>query len=205
MVLVSAIGCTLGSLNAGCRVLFAMGRHGVLHSSIGEAHKKNETPHISVSVCAGISLLIGLLTMKIWNLGPTDLLNDGGSFSAYGFIVGYVMIAIAAPVYLKKQGALTPLSIAISAAALLFLVVPIVGSFYPLPDPPVRYFPYAFGIYMLLGGAWLFVQNKRSGKVLEKIEADLEDISTRFEVGGKRPIMHGTELDGIGEASAATA
>jgi amino acid transporter len=205
MVLVSAIGCTLGSLNAGCRVLFAMGRHGVLHSSIGEAHKRNETPHISVSVCAGISLIIGLLTMKIWGLGPTDLLNDGGSFSAYGFIVGYVMIAIAAPIYLKKQGALTPLSIAISAAALLFLVVPIVGSFYPLPDPPVRYFPYAFGVYMLLGGAWLFVQNKRSGKVLQQIEADLEDISARFEVGGKRPIMHGTELEGIGEASAATA
>jgi amino acid transporter len=205
MVLVSAIGCTLGSFNAACRVLFAMGRHGVLHSSIGEAHKTNETPHISVSVCAGISLIIGILTMKIWGLGPTDLLNDGGSFSAYGFIVGYVMIAIAAPVYLKKQGILTPQALVYSAAALLFLVVPIVGSFYPVPDPPVLYFPYAFGVYMILGGTWLFIQNKRSGNVIQKIEADLEDINTRYELGGKRPIMHGTELEGIGETSVAPA
>jgi len=58
---------------------------------------------------------------------------------------------------------------------------------------------------MILGGAWLFIQNKRAGNVIEKIEADLEDINTRFELGGKKPIMHGTELDGIGETSVAPA
>jgi amino acid transporter len=190
MVLVSALGCTLASFTAGCRVLFSMSRHGLLHSSVGETHKTNETPHISVSVCAAISLAIGFFCMKVWALGPVDLLNDGGTLSSYGFIVGFVLIAIAAPVYLKKQGLLTNGAIVVSVLALLFLVAPIVGSFYPVPDPPVRYFPYAFAIYLAVGVAWLFIRRGGSSNVIEKIEADLEDIGTRYGTSPKSVVIH---------------
>ena len=180
MVLVSALACTLASFNAGCRVLFSMGRHGIFHSSIGTAHQKHETPHVAVTVCAAVALGLGVLSMKLFGLGPTDLLNDGGSFSAYGFIVGFVLIAVAAPVFLKKQRLLTPIAIVISVLTLLFLVVPIVGSFYPVPDPPVRYFPYVFALYMAVGGAWLALLKSRSNVIVERIEADLEDIGLRY-------------------------
>ncbi len=180
MVLVSALACTLASFNAGCRVLFSMGRHGIFHSSIGTAHQKHETPHVAVTVCAAVALGLGVLSMKLFGLGPTDLLNDGGSFSAYGFIVGFVLIAVAAPVFLKKQRLLTPIAIVISVLTLLFLVVPIVGSFYPVPDPPVRYFPYVFALYMAVGGAWLALLKSRSNVIVERIEADLEDIGFRY-------------------------
>jgi len=180
MVLVSALACTLASFNAGCRVLFSMGRRGIFHSSIGTAHQKHETPHVAVTVCAAVALGLGVLSMKLFGLGPTDLLNDGGSFSAYGFIVGFVLIAVAAPVFLKKQRLLTPIAIVISVLTLLFLVVPIVGSFYPVPDPPVRYFPYVFALYMAVGGAWLALLKSRSNVIVERIEADLEDIGLRY-------------------------
>lgn len=201
MVLVSALACTLGSFNAGCRVLFAMGRHGLVHPSIGEVHKDHETPHVSVTVCAAIALFGGWLSMKIWGLGPTDLLNDGGTFSAYGYLVGFVLIAIAAPVYLKKQNALTGGAVLISALTLLFLLVPIVGSFYPLPSPPVLYFPYVFAVYMAIGGIWLAIQRRKSDAVVKKIEADLEDIGVRFGMG-KESIIH-DPADGVPEASPA--
>jgi amino acid transporter len=180
MVMISAIGCTLASFNAGCRVLFSMGRHGVLHSAVGEAHKTNETPHIAVTVCAAISLVVGFFAMKMWGLGLIDLLNDGGTFSSYGFIVGFVLIAIAAPVWLMRRNELTTSAIIFAVLAELFLIAPIVGSFYPLPDPPVRYFPYIFAVYLIIGVAWLAIQRSRSGAVIEKIETDLEDIGVRF-------------------------
>lgn len=186
MVLVSALACTLASFNAGCRVLFSMSRHGVFHSSIGSAHKTHETPHVAVTVCAAFALAIGIFSMRVFGLGPVDLLNDGGSFSAYGFLVGFVLIAIAAPVFLKKQRALTAGAVVISALTLLFLIVPIVGSFYPLPDPPTRYFPYVFALYLALGGVWLAVQRSRSNDIIVRIEADLEDIGVRY--GVKREI-----------------
>ncbi|HTV74039.1 MAG TPA: APC family permease [Candidatus Acidoferrales bacterium] len=200
MVLVSSMACTLGSFNAGSRVLFAMGRHGIVHGSMGEAHKDHETPHISVTVCAAIALVGGWLSMRIWGLGPTDLLNDGGTFSAYGYLVGFVLIAIAAPVYLKSQKALTPPALVISALTLIFLLVPIIGQFYPAPTPPTLYFPYVFAAYMAAGGAWLYIQRRKSNAVVKSIEADLEDIGVRYGMG-KENVIHGSELDGIAEVS----
>jgi hypothetical protein len=52
--------------------------------------------------------------------------------------------------------------------------VPLIGSFYPAPPYPVKLFPYMFAAWSLIGGAWLFVVNKRAPGTLSQIEADLE-------------------------------
>jgi amino acid transporter len=199
MALVSSLGCVLASLNAGCRMLFSMGRHGLFHSSIGGAHKTNETPHIAVTFCAAGALILGLFSMEHYGCSPTDLLNFAGTFATYGFLVGYVLISLAAPMYLKKQKMLTPKAIVISALAVLFMVVPIVGSFYPLPDPPVRYFPYIFMVYLAVGCIWLMIQRARSSGVIQKIETDLEEIGLRFGTG--KGVMGEPEVEGVAPAA----
>lgn len=203
MALVSSLGCVLASLNAGSRLLFAMGRHGLFHSSIGGAHKTNETPHIAATCCAILVAGAGVFGMARYGCSPTDLLNFAGTFATYGFLVGYVIISIAAPVYLKKIGKLTPGAIVISALATLFMIVPIVGSFYPLPDPPVRYFPYIFFGYMVVGGIWLLIQRARSSGVIQKIETDLEEIGHRF--GQAKGIVAEAQGEEISDAAAAAA
>jgi amino acid transporter len=195
MVLVSAIGCTLGSFNAACRIMFAMGHHGVIHKSVGGAHKTHETPHVSVTVCAAVSLIIGYFCMGYWQCALTDILNDVSTMATYGFLIGFVMICIAAPVYLKRLGKLTPSAILISIMGLLFMIVPIVGSFYPLPDPPIRYYPYIFAAYVIAGVIFLFIQRGMGSDVIKKIETDLEGIGARYGTG-KEPIMH-AEVTGV--------
>ena len=195
MVLISALGCTLGSFNAACRIMFAMARHGVLHKSVGGAHSNNETPHVSAHLCGAISLFIGIFCMKYWAMAPTDILNDVSTMATYGFLVGFVLICIAAPVYLKSLGKLTPSAVVISALGVLFMVVPIVGSFYPLPDPPIRYYPYIFMAYLAVGVIWLFIQYTLHTGVIKKIETDLEGIGARYGTG-KEPIAH-AEVTGV--------
>jgi amino acid transporter len=203
MVMISALGCTLGSFNAACRIMFAMARHGVLHSSVGATHGKNETPHISVHLCAGISLFIGIFCMKYWAMAPTDILNDVSTMATYGFLVGFVLICIAAPVYLKRLGKLTAGAVVTSALGCLFMIVPIVGSFYPLPDPPIRYYPYIFMGYLGVGVLWLFIQYTLHTGVINKIETDLEGIGARYGTG-KEPIVH-AEPDGVTDPNMGTA
>jgi amino acid transporter len=200
MVLVSALGCTLGSFNAACRIMFAMAHHGVIHKSVAGAHTTHETPHVSVTVCAAISLIIGYFMMAHWQCALTDILNDVSTMSSYGFLVGFVLICIAAPVYLKRLGKLTTSAIAISVLGLLFMIVPIVGSFYPLPDPPIRYYPYIFAAYLAVGVIFLFVQRALGSGVIKKIETDLEGIAQRYG-SGKEPIAH-AEVTGVAEPSA---
>ena len=57
---------------------------------------------------------------------------------------------------------------------MLCLLVPTVGSFYPLPVAPIRYFPYYFFAYMLVGVCWLAIVSRRNAGVLSAIEIDLE-------------------------------
>ncbi|HME75077.1 MAG TPA: hypothetical protein VKI00_05275 [Mycobacterium sp.] len=94
--------------------------------------------------------------------------------AAFGFLLVYFMISIAAPVYLRRRGEITRKDIAVLVLAPACLLVPTVGSFYPVPPVPVRYFPYYFLIYMLAGVGWLITVSRRKPGVLADIETDLE-------------------------------
>ncbi|MEI9915881.1 MAG: hypothetical protein WDN29_08740 [Methylovirgula sp.] len=84
----------------------------------------------------------------------------------------YALITVAAPVYLKKIGELKPIDIAGCVASLLLLAVPAVGSVYPVPSPPVNYFPYAFLAYLAVGAIWIAAFYRRTPTAPELIKGD---------------------------------
>jgi amino acid transporter len=145
-------------MNAGARVMFAMGRHQFFHKSTSEAHNVHGTPHVALAVMAVVMLAVVTLCRYVFKLEVLDEFNDAGTMGAFGFLGAYFLITLAAPVFVKKRGELTGKDVAICAAAIVLMLVPAVGSVYPVPDPPVRYFPYIFLGYLLIGGArvaWL--------------------------------------------------
>lgn len=85
------------------------------------------------------------------------------------------MISIAAPFYVKKRSELNKRHVLLAVLAGLALAVPTVGSFYPVPPFPVDTFPYIFLSWMVVGGSWLFVLNRRRASLFSQIESDLED------------------------------
>jgi hypothetical protein len=58
--------------------------------------------------------------------------------------------------------------------ACLLLMVPLIGSFYPVPPWPVDIFPYLFLAYVLAGSGWLFAVSRRNRGIFGEIEMDLE-------------------------------
>jgi hypothetical protein len=62
----------------------------------------------------------------------------------------------------------------LAVVAFVCLLVPTIGSFYPLPPYPVRLFPYIFLAWMVTGAVWLSVVHRRRPGILSAIEADLE-------------------------------
>ena len=58
-------------------------------------------------------------------------------------------------VYLSNIGELRSVDLAVCGIALVLLMIPTVGSVYPIPDAPVRYFPYLFLGYLAIGAAWI--------------------------------------------------
>jgi amino acid transporter len=171
---VSLFACTLASVNAAARVLFQMGRHGILHPAMASAHRTNLTPHHAVTVSCLIVLLLPALLLSRGR-GLLDILNDLSTISTFGFLLAYVLISIAAPVYLRRLGQLSPRGVLFAVASVLFMVPPIVASVYPTPAAPADKFPWYFLAYLGLGGVWfLAVRGRGSGELLRQIQRDLE-------------------------------
>jgi hypothetical protein len=73
----------------------------------------------------------------------------------------------------KKRGELQGKDVAVCVAALILMLIPLVGSVYPVPDPPVRYFPYIFAAYLAIGGARVAWLRMRAPERLRKIGEEI--------------------------------
>ena len=210
--MVSFFGLTLTCLNAGARIIYRMAGHDVLPKPLSRAHPHNRTPHISITVYIAMIVTVPLLLEIFTN--PLTLFDDAGSLAAFGFLTAYFLISLAAPVFLWKRGELRARHIAVAVAAFLCLLVPTVGTFYPVPAWPVVTYPYIFLGYMLLGGTWLYVANRRRSGVLGDIALDLaKDPTTLLSgpaaelgpAGAGGPAIDLTELTGPGVATSGEA
>jgi amino acid transporter len=169
--LLSFFSLALSCMNAGARVVYQMGRQGFFHKATGTTHATNETPHVAITVYALLEFAIPTFILQFKGLAVTDVFNDAGTFGAFGFLGSYIFVSLAAPMYLKKIGELRPADIALSVGALVLLLVPVVGSVYPVPAPPVNLFPYIFALYILIGLAVL-VARRDAGKTMQHFLPD---------------------------------
>jgi amino acid transporter len=73
-VFLALIGTTLSCINTGARVTYAMGKDEELPDSMGMLHARNLTPHRAIWMLAGISAVVGCLTV-------CNLFGDGGALT----------------------------------------------------------------------------------------------------------------------------
>lgn len=169
----SFLSCCLASLNAAARIAFALSRHHFYLASLGESHTQNATPYVAVNL-ASIAVFLVAGSMSLFGIQDLDIYGYIGTISTYGFLFAYILVSIAAPFYLSRQGKLRQHHVAISILAVLLLMIPVVGSVYPAPAFPFNIFPYLFLLYLVVGG-WLFLTRRhRSLQVSESMRRDFE-------------------------------
>ncbi|GGP25297.1 APC family permease [Silvimonas amylolytica] len=178
--MVSFFALCLSCLNAGARVIFAMSRHGVFPTIMAEAHHKNATPHIAVSIM-GIAAFLVPCVLTLMHQATLDIFNWAGTMAAFGFLVPYAFITLSAPGYLRKLGVLRPKDWVLCVCSLLLLGIPAVGSVYPVPAAPLNYFPYAYLAYLAIGIAWIASLHKRKPHVSRSILEDLDHVHAQFQ------------------------
>ncbi|HWE55323.1 MAG TPA: APC family permease [Acidimicrobiales bacterium] len=170
--MVSFFSLTLSCLNAGARIIYPMAQHRVLPPALGRTHHINRTPHMAVTVYMAIVVSVPVV-LEVFT-DPLTIFGDAGTLAAFGFLLAYFLITVAAPVYLKKTGQLRRSDLVMAVAAFVLLLVPTEGSFYPVPAWPVDLFPYIFVAYVAVGAVWLYVAARRRPGILGEIAADLE-------------------------------
>lgn len=177
--MISFFALALSCINAGGRIIYSMGRHGLFPSATARSHHRNETPHVAVTVLAVIAFLTPTIA-TIGGVETLDLFNYAGTCAAFGFLVPYALITVAAPVYLRSIDQLGGRDIVVCVASLVLLAVPTVGSVYPVPDAPVSAFPYVFLVYLALGFGWIAVFHRKRPAAAATILDDLRANHDRF-------------------------
>ncbi len=169
-VLLSFFSCTLGSINATGRIIFSLARHNLLPRALGTVHHRTKSPYVAIGFAALLTLLI-TLSLSLFGVSDYDAQGYFGTLCSFGFLVVYMLISLAAPLYLRKRGKLTKRALLISALSVLFMVIPILGTIgipgsfmFPPPAYPSNILVWVFAGFMLLSAGWLTVAQKSRAK-----------------------------------------
>lgn len=185
--LVSFFACVIGSINPAARIFFLMARHGLFHSRLGSAHAANRTPHIAVSLCTLVMFLVPAV-MSMFGIQLFESMGYLGAICSYGFLTVYILISIAAPVYLYRLRKLRIRDIGIALLSIAFMAIPVLGSIgipgskmFPPPAAPYNLFPYLFLLYLALTCGWFIWQRLRSPEIVRSMKRGIETIHAQFE------------------------
>ncbi len=148
--LLSSFSITLAAMNAGARIVFAMARGGFFSRELARSHPEFQTPNVALVTFALLTALVGG-GMLLAGIAPLDAFNDTATLGSFGFVAIYIFVALGAPFYLRRIGELRRRDVVLSALTLALLLVPAIGSVYPVPAPPTNVFPYLFLTYALVG------------------------------------------------------
>jgi amino acid transporter len=135
----SGWGCSLGGQTALIRVLYAMGRAGVLPKALGRVHPRHRSPHIATMVQTVYSVILGM-GFGFW-LGPVNTAGVMGGTISISLLFVYGLVLLAVPIYFRRerpgQGNWWLVGVLPIAGVLLLLPV-LYASVYPLPAFPLN-------------------------------------------------------------------
>jgi amino acid transporter len=158
--LVSLFAGTLACITAAARVLLLMAHDGLAHGSLRNTHVQNRTPSRAV-IITGIAALLPVAALAAHGSSGLDVYGWMGSLATYGFIVGYALVCIALPRYLRDHGVCRPGARIVPWLAGLAMLFALVGNLYPVPEGPYGKLPFVYLAYLTAGLLW-FVFRGRS-------------------------------------------
>jgi len=171
-ITIGFFACALACVTAGARILYAMSRHGLFHQAASATHPTHETPHVAVSIASLIVILVPLI-MLFARVKVLDIYGITGTLSTFGLLLPYILVSIAAPLYLRARGEPSGVATIVAILSVIAMLVPVVGSVYPVPAPPYNILPYIFVALLLVGLARFLYLRGKQPTIVSAIQADL--------------------------------
>jgi amino acid transporter len=168
--LTGAIASAIGIHNSTVRLLYSLGRDGILPRALARVHPTRRSPWVAATVQAGFSVVLGLIFGYLVFGDPATTYGYFGGLGTLAVLFVYIFINVSVFLYFYRKEresfsvvrhALIPL-VATAAVGL-----PIYGLVYPVPDPPFNLWPYLIAAWALIGLIVLFVISRRRPELIE--------------------------------------
>lgn len=153
---------------AAARSLFTFAHEGALPQVFAKVHPTHKTPWVGIAFI-GVLAFIFSAVATFSSSGRLVFEVYGGYVATWGFLVSYLLVVIATPIWLYRIKALTPLRLVVSSAATLALGYVIFSNFYPVPEFPFNILPFIYGGILLVGLAWYWYLKYSKPEVARRV------------------------------------
>jgi amino acid transporter len=153
----SAIANAIAGVNAATRVMYAMGRAGILPRVVARTHPEHHTPQVATAIQCAFTLVASLALGFMW--GPIGAFSAIATCVTILVILTYMAVCLGTILY-HRRGRLHEFRWlshgVIPLAGAAFLIAPLVYQFHPLPAYPVRWGNW-FALFWLVAGVLVLV------------------------------------------------
>lgn len=149
----SGFAATMAAMQASSRLLFALGRDGVLPRSLrslGTVSSRSRAPIRAITVVVIVGLVV-MLVPSSWGTSAANMFGYVGTVGVLGFLVSYGLTSIADMVNESRHGTNKGLKIALAILALLVILYTLYSNLYPVPAMPYALFPYLTAAWVAVG------------------------------------------------------
>jgi amino acid transporter len=171
IVALTVLNSIFANLISGCtaeiRVIFAMGREGILPRPLGVTNHDGN-PMTALGAYMLFSLVLALVGG--WIMGPFGAYAFYGTILGLGMVIIYLLVNLALIAFYRRD---YPAEFSVvrhgvlPAFCSLLLLLPIYGLLWPVPAFPNNLVPYIVVVWMLVGIAYLFVVERRSPSTID--------------------------------------
>jgi amino acid transporter len=198
---VSAIVAVVLAIHtANFRVLYSLGRDGLLHKALGRTHPKHKTPHVAIIVYSILTLVVGIGAGFWWD--PMSAFGNLGYLSSLGMLPILILTNVALPVFMWKryrQEFSLLLHVAFPVISNLIFLAAIWLNIHPWPAAPLTVFPWVVVAVIVLAALWGRQLKRRQSPAFYRLGAVL------FIEGDAIPEMVDVEIESLGELPAGSA
>ena len=167
-VAASFFAVVVAPLNVVGRIVYVMGKEGVVAERFGRTHDTHLTPHRVLLVAGPAAIALDVILL-VAGVHPMDIVVWVDTYGTYGYMVAYALVAIACVVYVRRERMPSALVSLCATVAVLAMAYVFFANIWPVPAFPLNVIPYLFLATMLGALAWFLHLRKARPEVMRMI------------------------------------
>jgi len=147
-IIISFFSVSVGCVSAGARILYTMGRDGMLSRALYKINSKRHTPSAGINLLVGVSLLIFAVCFRTTALNVGQYTATVGSLA---MLLTYLLATVCAIVFFNKNKIWNGVKLILPVISICILVFVFLLNIYPVPEYPMNLIPYSVILWVLIG------------------------------------------------------
>lgn len=164
----SFFAVVVAPLNVVGRIIYVMGKEGMVAERFGRTHDTHLTPHRVLLIAGPAAIILDIILLSL-GVDPMNIVVWVDTYGTYGYMVAYALVAIACVVYTRRERMPNTLVWVCAVVAVVAMAYVFFANVWPVPAFPLNVIPYLFLITMVGAIAWYGYKSKTRPDVIARI------------------------------------